>query len=89
MNFLKDGTIERSDVEIEMGMEIIRKGLSEIPDRGKDLERQLNISILEFIRLAYGCVQMHSENTFGKERLRSQSAVKIQLDAIKTYLDNE
>ena len=175
-----DGTIERSDAEIEMGMEIIRKGLSEIPDswylmqilasdlwgyakrknikdqkplldeaeqlcrkilkeapydcpwrhcaneilcltlyeqgnkqqaieiaenlpgavgsldnmlpkvlEGKDLERQLNISIREFIRLAYGCVQMHSENNFGKERLRSQSAVKIQLDAIKTYLDNK
>lgn len=49
---------------------------------GADLEWQLNISIREFIRLAYLSVQKLNDNGFGKQRLREQEFIKIQLDAI-------
>ncbi len=49
---------------------------------GADLERQLNISIREFIRLAYLLVQKLNNNGFGKQRLREQEFIKIQLDTI-------
>jgi len=49
---------------------------------GADLERQLNISIREFIRLAYLSVQKLNENGFDKLRLREQEYIKVQLDGI-------
>ncbi len=49
---------------------------------GTDLERQLNISIREFIRLAYLSVQKLNENGFDKQRLREQEYVKLQLERI-------
>ena len=49
---------------------------------GADLERQLNISAREFIRLAYLCVQKMNENNFCKNRLQEQGFIKHQLDFI-------
>lgn len=49
---------------------------------GTDLERQLNISIREFIRLAYLSVQKLNENGFDKRRLREQEYIKLQLETI-------
>lgn len=49
---------------------------------GNELERQLNISIREFIRLAYLSVQKLNDNGFSKNRLREQKHIKVQLDAI-------
>lgn len=47
-----------------------------------ELERQLNISIREFIRLAYLSVQKLNNNGFCKQQLLEQEFIKIQLDAI-------
>ncbi len=55
--------------------------LTQVTD-GAELERQLNIAIREFIRLAYLSVQKLNENGFGKTRLREQEFIKVQLDAI-------
>ncbi len=49
---------------------------------GDDLERQLNISIREFIRLAYLSVVKLNDSGFPKQRLRDQEHIKIQLEAI-------
>jgi len=56
---------------------------------GADLERQLNISIREFIRLAYLCAKKMDENNFCKDRLREQSFIKCQLDFIMNSIYGE
>ena len=50
--------------------------------QGPELERQLHISIREFIRLAYLAVQKLKENQFSRDRLREQEFIRVQLDAI-------
>ena len=47
-----------------------------------ELERQLNISIREFIGLAYLSFQKLNDKGFSKERLREQKHIKVQLDAM-------
>lgn len=49
---------------------------------GADLERQLNTSIREFIRLAYLSVQKFNENGFDKLRFREQEYIWVQLEGI-------
>jgi len=49
---------------------------------GADLERQLNISIREFIRLTYLSVQKLNENGFDKRRLREQEYILLQIETI-------
>jgi len=49
---------------------------------GADLERQLNISIREFIRLTYLSVQKPNENGFDKRRLREQEYILLQIETI-------
>ena len=56
---------------------------------GTDLERQLNISTREFIRLAYLCAKKMKENNFDKHQLQNQHAIKHQLDFIASYICNE
>ncbi len=56
---------------------------------GIELERQLNISIREFIRLAYMCVNKLHENNFSKTRLREQEFIKFQLDTIINIIYND
>lgn len=49
---------------------------------GADLERQLNISIREFIRLTYLSVQKLNENGFDKRRLREHEYILLQIETI-------
>lgn len=49
---------------------------------GAELERQLHISIREFIRLAYLSVQKLNEKGFSRERLLEQEFIRVQLEAI-------
>lgn len=56
---------------------------------GRELERQLNRSIREFIRLAYLCVQKLMENQFSKERLREQEFIRVQLELIMDGIYND
>lgn len=49
---------------------------------GADLERQLNISIREFIRLTYLSVHKLNENGFDKRRLREQEHILLQIETI-------
>lgn len=53
---------------------------------GSALERQLNISIREFIRLAYLSVQKLNKNSFDKQRLREQEHIKLQLETITNWI---
>lgn len=54
-----------------------------------DLERQLNISIREFIRLAYLSVQKLHDNGFSNQRLREQEFIRVQLDTIINLIYND
>ena len=56
---------------------------------GTELERQLNISTREFIRLAYLCAKKMKENNFDKHQLQNQHAIKHQLNFIASYVCNE
>lgn len=49
---------------------------------GDELKHQLNISIREFIRLAYLSVEKLNQNGFSKSRLREQEFIKVQLEGI-------
>lgn len=56
---------------------------------GTELERQLNISTREFIRLAYLCAKKMEENNIEKHQLQNQHAIKHQLNFIASYICNE
>lgn len=53
---------------------------------GKALERELNISIKEFIRLAYMLTKKLDENRFDTSKLRNNKAIKYQIDSIIKWI---
>lgn len=54
---------------------------------GAELERQLSISIREFLRLAYLSVQKLNEHGFSPSRLREQPHLRVQLkEILKTVI---
>lgn len=56
---------------------------------GAELERQLPISIREFLRLAYLAVQKLNANSFDPARLREQTHLRVQLDEIRKAVIGE
>lgn len=56
---------------------------------GAELERQLAISIREFLRLAYLSVQKLNEHGFDPSRLRNQPHLRVQLDEIRKTVAGE
>lgn len=54
---------------------------------GEELERQLAVSIREFLRLAYLSARKLEEHGFDRTRLREQPHIRVQLDAIRKILE--